>query len=150
MDGGAFDMKYILVSIGACMCLTLAGCETNNGSFPQVANPPPFDYADGEELRSGMHELAYALQRLDGALAAEYDETAFFQQSVINSLDRIERIAERLRRGDIRSRHEFLAEGMDDFLSDVDRAKRHAERKRYYMAGRVTGACISCHTANPY
>ncbi len=143
-------MKYLSFWVGAVMCLMLAACESNNGSFPQVANPPAFDYADGEELRSGMHQLAYALQRLDDALAAEYDETPFFQESVIDSLDRIERIAERLRRGDIRSKHEFLAEGMDDFLSDVDQAKRFAERKRYYMAGRVTGACISCHKANPY
>jgi hypothetical protein len=143
-------MKYLSLSIGACMCLTLAGCASSNGSFPQVANPPAFDYEDGEALRSGMHQLAYALQRLDGALSDEYDETPYFQQSVIDSLNRIERVGRNLRYGDIRSKHEFLADGMDDFLSDVDTAIRYAERERYYMAGRVTGACISCHKANPY
>lgn len=146
-------MKFLALSIGACLCLTLAGCETNNGSnssFPQVANPPAFDYEDGEELRSGMHELAYALQRLDRALADDYDETTRFQQSVMDSLTRIERIGARLRDGDIRAKHAFLADGMDDFLSDVDLAKQYAERQRYYMAARVTGACISCHKANPY
>lgn len=147
-------MKYLASMVGACLCLTLAGCETtdngNSGSFPQVANPPAFDYEDGEELRSGMHELAYALQRLDRALAADYDETPRFQQSVMDSLTRIERIGARLRDGDIRAKHAFLADGMDDFLSDVDLAKQYAERKRYYMAARVTGACISCHKANPY
>jgi len=142
-------MKYLSVLIGAWMCLTLAGCETNNGSFPQVANPPAFDYEDGEELRSGMHQLAYALQRLDRTLSDEYDESPRFHQSVLDSLNRIERIGKSLRYGDIRSRHEFLAEGMDEFLSDVDRAKWYAQRERYYMAGRVTGACISCHKANP-
>ena len=143
-------MKYLSLSIGACMCLALAGCASNNGSFSQVANPPPFDYEDGEELRSGMHQLAYALQRLDDALSDEYDETPFFQQSVIDSLNRIELTGRSLRYGDIRSKHEFLADGMDKFLSDVDLAIRYAQRERYYMAGRVTGACISCHKGNPY
>ena len=67
-------MRVLSSIIGACMCFTLAGCETSGGDFPQVANPPPFDYEDGEELRSGMHQLAYALQRLDNALANDYDE----------------------------------------------------------------------------
>lgn len=143
-------MKVLSLAIGACLCLTLAGCETSNGNFPQVANPPPFDYADGEELRSGMHQLAYALQRLDNALSGEYDEDPRFQRSVLDSLNRIERIGRSLRYGDIRAKHEFLADGMDEFLADVEQAKRYAERERYYMAGRVTGACISCHKANPY
>jgi len=143
-------MKYLSVFMGVLMCLPLAGCETNNGSFPQVANPPAFDYADGEELRTGMHQLAFALQRLDSTLSAEYEESPLFQQSVIDSLSEIERIGKSLRLGDISSKHEFLAEGMDEFLSDVDRAKWYVEKKRYYMAGRVTGACISCHKANAY
>ncbi len=143
-------MKYLSVVMGACLCLTLAGCETNNdGAFPQVANPPPFDYIDGEELRSGMHQLAYALQRLDRALAADYDENPRFQQSILDSLNRIERVGRSLRYGDMRTKHAFLANGMDEFLADVDQAKRYAERERYYMAGRVTGACINCHKANP-
>lgn len=149
-------MKTLASMVGACVCLTLAGCETSNGNsgsqggFPQVASPPPFDYADGEDLRTGMHELAYALQRLDRALATQYDETARFHDSVMDSLNRIERIGRTLRYGDMHSNHAFLADGMDDFLADVDMAKQYAERKRYYMAGRVTGACISCHKANPY
>lgn len=143
-------MKYSSVSIGALMCLTLVGCQSNNGGFPQVAHPPAFDYVDGEELRSGMHQLAFALQRLDDDLSSEYDETPLFQQSVIDSLSKIENIGKNLRRGDISAKHEFLAEGMDEFLNDVSQAKWYVEKKRYYMAGRVTGACISCHKANSY
>lgn len=141
-------MKTLALSLGVASSLMLAGCESTGGGFPEVASPPPFDYADGEELRSGMHQLAYALQRLDRALSAEYEEGPRFQQSVMDRLDRIERIGESLRDGDIRSKHAFLAEGMDDFLSDVEQAKWYAEKRRYYMAGRITGACISCHTAN--
>jgi hypothetical protein len=149
--GRAFDMKYLSISIGVLACLTLVGCAgNNNGSYPQVADPPAFDYADGEDLRSGMHQLAFALQKLDGDLSAEYDEGPFFQQSITDSLSKIESIGKSLRRGDISSKHEFLAEGMDEFLEDVRRAKWYVEKKRYYMAGRVTGACISCHKANSY
>jgi len=38
-----------------------------------------------------------------------------------------------------------LLDAMAKFLSDVGRAKWDAEHDRYYMAGRITGACVSCH-----
>ncbi|MDG2338137.1 MAG: hypothetical protein P8N94_09140 [Gammaproteobacteria bacterium] len=44
----------------------------------EIANPPPFDYIDGEELRSNMHQLAFELQQLDMALLDAYvDRPAF-------------------------------------------------------------------------
>lgn len=129
---------------------TLASCATNGSGFPQIADPPPFDYADGEELRSGMHQLAFALLKLDRALADEYEENPAFQQSVVDNLSDIERIGEGLQFGDLRSKHPFLLEGMEKFLADVERAHWDASRRtpRYYMAGRIAGACVSCHKAN--
>jgi hypothetical protein len=134
---------------------TLAACSSNGGSFPQVANPPPydyvkgppFDYVDGEELRSRMQQLAYALQKLDRALATEEDERPSFQQSVVDQLRNIEHIGERLQSGDLSSKHQFLADNMDRFLADVGSARTHASLSspRYYMAGRIAGACINCH-----
>ena len=62
-----------------------------------------------------------------------------------DTLDDIERIGQTLQSGDLNSKHPFLLDAMAKFLSDVGRAKWDAEHDRYYMAGRITGACVSCH-----
>ena len=141
-------MAHLSVLAGISLFFLLASCSSNEGAFPHATNPPPFDYADGEELRSRMHQLAFALQRLDRALADDYDEGGPDRQSVVRNLRDIERIAESLQTGDLSTRHSFLAEGMERFLADVKRAGRDAARDRYYMAGRVSGACVSCHIAH--
>ena len=64
------------VAIPLIAALTLFGCNANSDSFPQTANPPPFDYIDGEELRSNMHQLAFELQQLDMALLDAYVDSA--------------------------------------------------------------------------
>lgn len=139
--------------LSACFALAaLSACSTSGGgnSFPDIANPPPFDYAGGAELRSQMHRLAFELQQLDLALVAESsgDEADRGSQDVIVShLRDIERIGTDLREGDMSTVHSFLRADMDSFLSTVDRARRAAENNppRYYMAGRVSGACVNCH-----
>ncbi len=128
--------------------LTLVACNGNGDSFPQMADAPPFDYVDGEELRSRMHQLAFELQRLDNSLAVDYEQNPPSQNAVVESLRSIERIGKSLQDGDLSTRHPFLVDDMDRFLADVSRAQWDASRNRYYMAGRVSGACVSCHRAN--
>tara|TARA_B110000444_G_scaffold246018_1_gene267104 strand:- start:2787 stop:3239 length:453 start_codon:yes stop_codon:yes gene_type:complete len=141
-------------ALRAAVCLitvfTLAGCSTNSASFPGIANPPAFDYADGEQLRSSMHQLAFELQQLDMALLDAYVDRPSFQRQIVSSIQSIERIGSHVRETDLAIRHPFLRGDMDKFLSDMRRAKRDAERSvpRYYMAGRISGGCISCHNTN--
>ena len=141
-------MKNIYTVVGALLCLTLASCSTGSGSYPHMTNPPPFDYGDGDDLRSSMHQLAYELQKLDESLRSEIDSNLPDQQAVISNLRDIERIGNSLQSGDLSSKHQFLQDGMDKFLENVSMARRDATRGRYYMAGRLAGACVSCHTAN--
>lgn len=145
----SLQKSFSAVALLAAMFF-LAACSSSGDGFPRIANPPNFDFADGEELRSGMHQLAYELQRLDIVLMADSDNRPDYQQSVISSLQNIERIAGSIREGDISARHPFLRSDMDKFLADVTRAREDATRgsSRYYMAGRVSGACVTCHRAN--
>ena len=129
---------------------SLAGCSTGSDVFPQIANPPPFDYVDGEELRSSMHQLAFELQQLDMALLDAYVDRPSFQRQIVDSIQNIERIGGYIQETDLAVRHPFLQDDMDRFLGDVRRAKMDAERSvpRYYMAGRISGGCINCHSEN--
>ena len=131
--------------------LVLASCNGNNAdNFPQVASPPPFDYLDGEELRSGMHQLAFTMLRLDRALSDDEEMEPGDQEEIVSNLQDIKLIAEGLQDGDIRSTHPYLAVEMYRFLNDVDQALWQASLRtpRYYMAGRVSGACVACHSAS--
>ena len=71
---------------------SLAGCSANSDDFPQIANPPPFDYVDGELLRSNMHQLAFELKQLDMALLDPYVDRPSFQHQIVHSIQNIERI----------------------------------------------------------
>lgn len=130
--------------------LFLVACNGNGNGFPQVASPPPFDYVDGDELRSRMHQLAFELQQLDMVFTSEEDDNSSFQQDIVNNLRNIERIGGVLQTGDLSSKHPFLQDDMDRFLADVRKARSDASRNspRYYMAGRISGSCVSCHRAN--
>jgi len=131
--------------------LLLSSCNGDNrDGFPQVASPPPFDYENGEELRSEMHQLAFAMLRLDDALSDEDELEEIEQGEVVENLRRIRRIGEDLKVNDIRSAHPYLADDMYKFLIDVDQAILYASMRspRYYMAGRVSGSCVACHRAN--
>jgi len=139
--------KVCRLCVGLIVGLVLVACSNNPNGFPQIASPPPFDYADGDELRSRMHQLAFELQQLDLALMTETDSRPTFQQEIVSNLQDIERIGTSLQTGDLSTRHPFLRDKMAGFLADVSRARRDAAMNppRLYMAGRVSGGCVNCH-----
>lgn len=140
-----FRLPLLLVVLFA-----ISACSNGAGGFPVVASPPDFDILDGEELRSGMHQLAFELQKLDLALLSEADGRPEFRQGVVTSLTNIERIGGLLGATDLSSKHPFLRNDMRKFLADVAKAREEASRSstRYYMAGRIAASCINCHRAN--
>lgn len=143
-------MKYLVIFLSALVMMIISSCANNSGgNFPQYADAPPFDFPNGEELRSRMHQLAFSLRRLDAALGAEYDiQNAPSQDQIVSNLRDIDRIANTLQSTDLKTEHSFLMDDMARFISDVEKAEWGASRGRYYMAGRVAGSCVSCHKAN--
>lgn len=142
------SIRVTAVAFVAAIFMTT--CTSTSDEFPPIANPPAFDYADGEELRSAMHQLAFELQQLDSSLGSVFGETPNFRQQVVDSLRDIERIASDIRTDDLAIRHPFLMDDMQRFLSDVERAISDASRNspRYYMAGKISGGCTNCHNQN--
>ena len=128
--------------------LIVVSCSSSDGSYTsQVGSPPPFDFADGEVLRSHMHQLANSMQRLDMSLMVLEERGQAAQLDVISELRDIERIAGVLEEGDLSTTHRFLRNDMQLFLVNVRRAIRDAERSpsNFNTAGRVSGGCVNCH-----
>lgn len=139
-----------LLVLAALFVLASCSSDQNSDNFPQVASPPPFDFPNGENLRSGMHQLAFALLALDRELSGVEEAADIDQREVTNTLMRIKEVAGELQEGEIHFSHPYLADDMFRFLNDIDQALWQASLRtpRYYMAGRVSGACVACHNAN--
>lgn len=145
------SLKVFPLSIFAVLALaTVTACSSGSGAFPQIANPPPFDFVDGADLRSRMHQLAFEVQRLDIALMSGDSNDSYSQSGIVESLMNIERIANVVREDELSVRHTFLQDDMARFISTVGRARMSAEANppRYSEAARVTGACVNCHQIN--
>lgn len=132
------------------LLVLLSGCEGAGDLIRRATYPPDFNYVSGDELRSSMDQLGYQLQQLDLALAPGDSGRAVDQQQVLSVLANIERIGTNLRAGDSGSNHPFLEDHMSNFVVDVGRARiaAMANPPSYYLAGRVSGGCVSCHRIN--
>ncbi len=134
----------------ASSVLLIYGCSDFSGTVRQITYPPDFKIVSPDELRSSMHQLAFQLQLLDKALIEESGQVSGQQQQVLDALGSIEAIGSGLQAGDAGSNHPSLQVYMNNFVNDVSQARSAAamDPPRYYLAGRVSGGCVSCHRAN--
>lgn len=132
-----------------CVGLGLASCSDFAAAVRQVTYPPDFVYVTGDELRSNMDQLAFQLSELDAELAQE-EFSQPDQREVVSILREIERISSGLQAGEAGASHPFLANDMQIFVGSVQRARMAAslDTPQYYLAGRVSGACMNCHRIN--
>jgi len=137
------------------MCILIASCNSQFASqVRKVTYPPDFTYTEQSELRSNMAQLSQQMVLLEIALntAPEQTTQAYEAQreAVLNSLREMEKIASRLKAGNAGANHPFMDDYMQDFIVKVDKARVAAsfEAPRYYFAGKVAGACTSCHKVN--
>jgi len=139
-----------LSPIAAFVLLGAVACSSGGTAFPQIGNPPPFDFVDGASLRSRMHQLAFEVQQLDLALMSGDNSNTYSQPGIVESLRNIERLATVVRDDELSTHHTFLKNDMTDFIATVSRARMRAESTspRYSEAARVTGACVNCHQIN--
>jgi hypothetical protein len=112
----------------------------------------PTDFSVGVDpvMSTGMQQLGYQLQQLDLALMGAHDQRPDLSQYASSILLEVERIAGFLQAEDISVNHLFLRDDMNSFLTDVRQAREHTSMSppQYYLAGRISGACINCHRTN--
>ncbi|WP_158768596.1 hypothetical protein [Paraglaciecola sp. L1A13] len=133
----------------------LVGCSSQfNSSLRKVTYPPDFKYTEQADLSSDMNRLAHQMALLDTALdkplEQSQNEPDLQREQVLNALKNIGKIASSLKGGDMGANHPFMEDYMQDFVSQIDKARTAASlpEPRYYLAGKVSGGCTNCHAVN--
>jgi len=131
----------------AVLCLAvplLSACAWLGERTRPVLYPPDFEYIEQDKLESTMWLLASQVTTLDSLLDSE-DPVP--RDQVVSLLKGIERSANQLDTGGRPTNHPLLTQRLPGFLHTVRRARRAAEATppRYFQAGTVSGACMSCH-----
>jgi len=69
------------------------------------------------------------------------------RETIINELNKMEKIAFSLGAGTQTTNHLFLDQHIDQFKQDVRHARQsvEAEPANFYLAGRLAGSCLGCH-----
>lgn len=123
--------------------LLLSGCS----DLRKLTYPRDFTYIDKTDLHNGMFALSASLAKLDALVSANGPVGKDKQKAVIDELNRLDRIANRIRGKGEHTNHLVIDEHMDQFLGDIDNAKLFAENRppNYYYAGKLAGSCTACH-----
>ncbi len=130
--------------------ILLSACSSEfAAAVRQVTYPPDFVYVSDEQLRSNMDRLGNYLAQLDDALV-QSETRQPIQEEVVIILTRIGQISASMQAGESGASHAFLEDEMPVFTTEISRARRAAmmDPPQYYLAGRVSGACLNCHRVN--
>ena len=148
-------MKISGSFVAICLSLVvITGCSGMYSSVRKVTYPQNFKYLEKEDLQTNMGEMAIQVGLLDSALEktmfSDPENSEAVRGEILDALNNINRIASRLQSGSAGSSHPFMEDFMGDFVNEVDKARSAASlaEPRYYFAGKVAGACASCHKVN--
>jgi outer membrane murein-binding lipoprotein Lpp len=120
-------------------------------SLREHTYPPDFNYIPKERLQSTMWQLADRMGELDRRMRATDAASRPSQEEVVGMLEDMERISRALGPGGWPSNHPRVSQNVEAFRSDLAAARREAARHppNYFLAGRLSGACLRCHEGGP-
>lgn len=112
-----------------------------------TTNPPDFKQIAQKDIHGAMHVMAAQVQMLDAALRDEALPEEERQRQVLAALDVIAAQARGLHPPGAVISHAMLHDKLPQFIRDVEgaRAAAAADPPRYFLAGSVSGTCMSCH-----
>jgi len=139
-----------IAAITLISALFIAGSTSQFAStVRKVTYPPDFKYTEQDYLRSDMHQLPVQMAILDKALFEPLDQTIgqvqnqpeLQREQVLTALTNMGTIASRLHAGQTGANHPFMDDYIQDFVSEIDKARTAAslQQPRYYFAGRISG-----------
>ena len=133
-----------LVALAAALLAPTLACGPAVPAETAPTPPPKINVIPKGEVHTAMWELAGAVTELDSHM--RYDEQVL-QQKVVDNLQSMTGTVARLADSELRDTHPMLANNIDLFRADLQKAldAAKADPPNYYLAGAITGGCVYCH-----
>ncbi|MCP4186734.1 MAG: hypothetical protein GY763_03930 [Gammaproteobacteria bacterium] len=135
--------RYVLCALLSLIFISTAGCT----QFRKLTYPQDFVYLDQSQVQTSMLRMSLAMRRIDETLIGQNQPSSADQQRVIDDLNTIDEITDKLGSGNQVTNHLIIDQHIDQFKREVRNALRTAtsEPPSFYAAGRLSASCIGCH-----
>ena len=137
--------KSVVVAAVFAFAVPLSSSCTGQ-TLRQAMYPPSFQYVEKARLHDAMWGLADRVRALDEALRDEAPASRHDRSAAI--LDEMKDLAGRVSAPGQNTNHPMLTQHLGQFQLDLALARAALDRDPadYAPAGRITGACLYCHT----
>ena len=144
-------MKSLLPRLLLVSALPVALLGCSNGALEtiqKITYPPDFNYISKSKIKDTMHQFAWYSTLLDNSLKGEYSITEDQRENAISILRKMEKLSANLGSEDLSSNHSIVTHNIDKFRSRIVDARIALQQTppNYYLAGTVSGYCMSCHS----
>lgn len=109
--------------------------------------PPDIVYLDDQQIESTMMRLSADIWTINDIFDNNEHISGFNRERIIDLLREMENEAVSLGAGTQKTNHLVIDNNIDQFRYDVRAAREaiEAEPPNYYLAGRLSGSCLTCH-----
>ena len=144
-------MKSLLPRLLLVSALPVALLGCSNGALEtiqKITYPPDFNYISKSKIKDTMHQFAWYSTLLDNSLKGEDSITEDQRENAISILRKMEKLSANLGSEDLSSNHSIVTHNIDKFRSRIVDARIALQQTppNYYLAGTVSGYCMSCHS----
>ncbi|MCP4487249.1 MAG: hypothetical protein GY820_08020 [Gammaproteobacteria bacterium] len=143
MPGSSQHYRYFIYTIFSLIIVSIAGCA----QFRKLTYPQDFVYLDHSQVQTSMLRMSLAMRRIDGILATQNLPSNPEQLRIIEALNTIDQITDKLGSGNQITNHQIIDQHIDQFKREVRNALRTAtaEPPSFYAASRLSANCAGCH-----
>ena len=140
MPHGRIIRQLVIAVIATAL---LAACTGRQ----KIVYQPYYTPLDASDISGAMGRFAASIRLLEEQYGVQGTPNPRQREAIIDELRRMEDIAVELGSGPTQTNHLFIDEHIDDFKSEVRRARLDVEGDppSYYRAGRLAGSCRGCH-----
>ena len=114
----------------------------------KVTYPPDFNYISKTKIKDTMHQFAWYSTLLDTSLNGVDSVSEEQRENAISILRKMEKLSNELGSEDLSSNHTLVTHNIDNFRRRIIDAREALQQTppNYYLAGTVSGYCLSCHS----
>jgi hypothetical protein len=147
MAGETTRARQVLMTL--LVSSTLMACTDIAALVRRHTYPPNFQYITQDQLHSTMWQLADSVRRLDAVMRQPGPIDAARRADIESQLRAMLDTTTALQSDGRPTNHPLLTAHLDRFRRDVTLALAGVEANppSYYLVGSVSGACLTCHSA---